>query len=67
MVLIGLSATNTIGYYKGEQFIIERAGKPMAAVVPLWELEEWQKLHGQPKPKPTTIPERKRQSHQRRS
>jgi prevent-host-death family protein len=27
-------------YYKGDQFIIERAGKPMAAVVPLWQLEE---------------------------
>jgi aromatic ring hydroxylase len=30
-------------YYKGDQFVIERAGKPMAAVVPLWQLEEWQK------------------------
>jgi prevent-host-death family protein len=30
-------------YYKGDQYIIERAGKPMAAVVPLWQLEEWQK------------------------
>ena len=30
-------------YYKGDQFIIERAGKPMAAVIPLWQLEEWQK------------------------
>jgi prevent-host-death family protein len=27
-------------YYKGDQFIIERAGKPMAAVVPLWQLSE---------------------------
>jgi len=26
--------------YKGDQFIIERNGKPMAAVVPLWQLEE---------------------------
>ena len=26
-------------YYKGDQFIIERAGKPFAAVVPLWQLE----------------------------
>src|SRR5712692_8577281 len=26
-------------YYKGDQFIIERAGKPFAAVVPLWHLE----------------------------
>ena len=27
-------------YYKGDQFIIERAGRPMAAVVPLWQLED---------------------------
>lgn len=26
-------------YYKGDQFVIERAGKPLAAVVPLWQLE----------------------------
>ncbi len=30
-------------YYKGEQYVIERAGRPMAAVVPVWQLEEWQK------------------------
>ena len=34
-------------YYKGDQFVIERAGKPMAAVIPLWQLEEWQKRRGQ--------------------
>ena len=34
-------------YYKGDQFVIERAGKPMAAVVPLWQLEEWQKRREQ--------------------
>ncbi len=32
-------------YYKGDQYIIERAGKPMAAVVPLWQLEA-RKKHG---------------------
>ena len=32
-------------YYKGDQFIIERAGRPMAAVVPLSQLEELQKHH----------------------
>ena len=53
-------------YYKGDQFVIERAGKPMAAVVPLWQLEEWQKLRGQTKSKPDTIKENKRQSHKRR-
>jgi prevent-host-death family protein len=30
-------------YYRGDQYIIERAGKPMAAIVPVWQLEEWQK------------------------
>ena len=29
-------------YYKGDQYIIERAGNPMAAVVPLWQLEAFQ-------------------------
>ncbi|MGH7412352.1 MAG: type II toxin-antitoxin system Phd/YefM family antitoxin [Candidatus Methylomirabilis sp.] len=30
-------------YYRGDQYVIERAGRPMAAVVPIWQLEEWQK------------------------
>lgn len=30
-------------YYKGDEYVIERAGRPMAAVVPLWQLEERQK------------------------
>jgi len=30
-------------YYKGDQYIIERAGRPMAAVVPVWQLEERRK------------------------
>jgi len=30
-------------YYRGDQYIIERAGKPMAAIVPLAYLEERQK------------------------
>src|SRR3989338_7234129 len=30
-------------FYKGDQYVIERAGRPMAAVVPVWQLEEWQK------------------------
>jgi len=29
-------------YYRGDQYIIERAGKPMAAVVPVWFLDAWQ-------------------------
>jgi prevent-host-death family protein len=31
-------------YYKGEHFIIERAGKPRAAVIPLSQFEALQKL-----------------------
>jgi len=49
-------------YYKGDQFVIERAGRPMAAVVPVWQLEEWQKLHDQPKSGPDTIKARTRRS-----
>ena len=30
-------------YYRGNQYVIERAGKPMAAIVPLWHLEAWLK------------------------
>ena len=30
-------------YYKGDQYIIERAGKPMAAVVPVWQMETREK------------------------
>jgi prevent-host-death family protein len=30
-------------YYRGDHYVIERAGKPMAAVVPVWYLEEWLK------------------------
>jgi prevent-host-death family protein len=26
-------------YYNGDQFIIERAGKPMAALVPIWQVQ----------------------------
>lgn len=28
-------------FYKGTQYVIERAGRPMAAVVPVWQLKEW--------------------------
>ncbi len=29
-------------YYKGDCYVIERAGKPMAAVVPVWVLREYE-------------------------
>lgn len=32
-------------YYQGDQFVIERAGRPMAAVVPVWQVEERTKRH----------------------
>ena len=34
-------------YYRGDHYIIERAGKPMAAVVPVWQFEEWQQRREQ--------------------
>lgn len=30
-------------FHRGDQYVIERDGKPMAAVVPLWFLEDWRK------------------------
>lgn len=26
---------------KGDQYVIEQGGRPMAAVVPVWQLKEW--------------------------
>jgi prevent-host-death family protein len=54
-------------YYKGDRFVIERAGRPMAAVVPLSLLEEWQKHHSRLKTVPVTSKDSKRQSNKRRS
>jgi len=33
-------------YYENSQYVVERAGQPMAVVVPLWQFEEWQKRRG---------------------
>lgn len=52
-------------YYKGDQFIIERAGKPMAAVVPLSQLEALQKHFDTAKPGHDTSKGTKRRSHKR--
>jgi len=30
-------------YYRGDQYIIERSGKAMAAVVPVEQFEQWRK------------------------
>ena len=54
-------------YYRGEQFIIERAGKPMAAVVPLSQLEEWQKHFGLVKTEYDTSKGHKRRANKRRA
>jgi prevent-host-death family protein len=50
-------------YYKGDQFIIERDGRPMAAVVPLSQLEALQKYSGAAKPGHDTSKGHKRRSH----
>jgi prevent-host-death family protein len=51
-------------FYRDEQFIIERAGRPMAAVVPVWQLEEWQQLQDRPKPSPDPAKAGKRRRKQ---
>ena len=30
-------------YYRGDQYIVERSGKPMAAIVPMEQFEQWRK------------------------
>lgn len=30
-------------YYRGDEFVIERAGKPMAVLIPIQEFQRWQK------------------------
>jgi prevent-host-death family protein len=54
-------------YYRGEQFVIERAGRPMAAVIPLSQLEVLQKHTGPAKSEHDTGKEQKRQSKKRRA
>ena len=31
-------------YYRHDHFIVERSGRPMAAIVPIADYEKWQKL-----------------------
>jgi antitoxin (DNA-binding transcriptional repressor) of toxin-antitoxin stability system len=52
-------------FYKGDHFIIERDGRPMAAVIPLSQLEALQKISNPVKTDPDTMKERKRQSKKR--
>ena len=51
-------------FYRDDQFIIERAGRPMAAVVPIWLLEQWQQLQDRPKPSPHPVKDGKRRRKQ---
>ena len=34
-------------YYQGNQFIVERAGKPMAVVVPVGQYQQWKERREQ--------------------
>ena len=54
-------------YYRGDQFIIERAGRPMAAIIPLSQLEELLKRSGLAKTEHNTMKEGKRRAHKRKS
>jgi prevent-host-death family protein len=54
-------------HYKGDVFIIGRKGRPMAVLVPVSKLEEWQKIQNQPKPGPDPIKARTRRSHKGKS
>ena len=54
-------------FYWGEQFVIERDGRPMAAVIPLSQFEELQKIQNQPKLRPDTIKANKRLSKEKRT
>ena len=54
-------------YYKGDQFIIERDGRPMAVVIPLSRFEEMQKQASAAKTGHDTGKGNKRQSYNRRA
>ena len=50
-------------FYKGDHFIIERDGRPMAAVIPLSRFAALPKHSDQAKPEPVTSKGNKRRSH----
>jgi prevent-host-death family protein len=54
-------------FYRSDTFIVERDGKPLAAIVPLSLLDEWQKNSGHAKHEHDTQKGNKRKSHKRRS
>jgi prevent-host-death family protein len=54
-------------YYRGDTFIVERDGKPLAALVPLSLLDEWQKKSSPAKTGNDTIKDNKRRANKRRA
>jgi prevent-host-death family protein len=54
-------------YYRGNIYIVERAGKPMAALIPLSQLEALQKHAGQTKTAHDALKGNKRQAHKRKA
>jgi prevent-host-death family protein len=52
-VISAMTARRNLGqilekaFYKGDSFIIERAGKPMAAVIPIEQYRHWQRERDQ--------------------
>jgi antitoxin (DNA-binding transcriptional repressor) of toxin-antitoxin stability system len=54
-------------YYKGDTFIVERDGKPMAALVPLSVLEELRKNSGQADADHNVQKRNKRQAHKKKA
>ena len=54
-------------FYKGDHFIIERDGRPMAAVIPLSQLEALQKHSSPAKAEHDMLKENKRQSKKKRA
>ena len=54
-------------FYKGDHFVIERDGRPMAAVIPLSQLAALQKRLGPAKADSDTSKGNKRQSKKRKT
>jgi prevent-host-death family protein len=53
-------------YYRGEQFVIERAGRPMAALIPLSKLDELHNHASVAKPEHNLLKEKKPQPKKRK-